>query len=171
MIRRILMLAVLLVAVPAAASAQEYPPQQGQATVSDSSVPPGGTFTISGSGCAPSTTVALGFDNDAQGQTTADGSGAFSGPVTVPADAAPGQHTAQAVCETSEGETLVLSAAITVEGAEAPRGTAGTGALPATGQDSSVPLTKIAVMLVLVGGAFVVAARRRKSPVAERISR
>jgi alpha-L-fucosidase len=173
-IRRTLVLAfALLVTLPAAAAAQEYPPQEGQATVSDSSVPPGGTFTLSGSGCAPSSQVAFGLDQEAQGQVTADSAGAFSAQVTVPEDTTAGQHEAVAVCETSEGETLVLSATITVEGAaaETPRGTAGAGALPATGQESSVPLTKIAVMLVLVGGAFVVAARRRSTPVAERISR
>jgi LPXTG-motif cell wall-anchored protein len=74
-----------------------------------------------------------------------------------------------AVCETPSGETLVLSADITVEGAATPGAAAGGGALPSTGQESSVPLTKIAVMLVLVGGTFVVAARRRSTPALARV--
>ena len=173
MIRRTVALCLLLLVVPAVAAAQQYPPEQGTAQVSDSSVTPGGTTTISGSGCAASAPVTIAFDGGQIDQGTADATGAFSEDVTIPSDASAGSHTLSASCSDADGGTLVLSSTITVEGGAAPGPAAGPttgGGLPATGNDSTVPLTRVAMMLVVVGSAFVVLARRRRTVAAERVN-
>ena len=72
------------------------------------------------------------------------------------------------VAAESASGPLTNSVSLTVSasgssGAGAGAGTSGTGGLPRTGDDSSVPLARAAIVLVAAGGALVFLARRRRA--------
>lgn len=95
----------------------DYPPGQcGQMQVSSTTVVPGGTVTVSGSGFAPNSTVFIEIRPDGRrlGQVTTDASGAFSLTVTIPADTEPGRYRLVAIGQDPSGAPLTLSAGITV---------------------------------------------------------
>ncbi len=143
-------LAALVVSAPAWA---EYPPASGSLHVGAGSVAAGHAVSISGTGCAADGTVTLAVGGAAAGSTTADGTGAFSGSVTVPSSAS-GTVTVTATCTDPTGAPLVLTATVTVTAS---------GGLPFTGSSSTLPDVGIAVVLLAVGSAFIVAVRRRST--------
>ena len=146
MIRRMLILAaVALVAFAPAAHAQYG---DGSITVSDSTVTRGQTITVTVDGCEPGEEVTFFFDGADAGSATADDSGTATGSVTVPGDATAGEHVISNSCNDA---TIV----VTVEVA----GTA--AALPRTGSDSSLPLAKVAIVLIAAGGLLVLVSRDR----------
>ena len=119
---------------------------------SDTTPDPGQTITVSGTGCAPGSNVNFLFDGQPNGGTTADGTGNFSGSLTVPSDASSGTHTVTAQCGAQ-----VLAFEITVNPA-----VVAAPAIPRTGSSSTIPLTSVALALLAVGGLFVLFARRRR---------
>src|SRR6266550_2306835 len=143
-----------LILLPSAASAQQYPPSGGSLGVDSSTVSAGGTLTISGDGCASSATVDFAVAGASAGSATADSGGAFSGAVTIPSSAS-GSVDVTATCAGPRGETVVLTATVTVTAAAAD------STLPRTGSSSSFPSVAVALVLLCVGAAFVVATRRR----------
>lgn len=161
----------------AAAQAQQYPVQQGNLQVNDTTVTPGQPVVISGDGCAPNSQVVITFDTTVLATINANGQGAFSTTVTIPSDASNGQHTLRASCTTPQGGARVLSASLTVSGQTAGSTTTtsttaaptttttaavgGTG-LPRTGASSTAPLTAAGIGLVAAGSVAVVASRRRR---------
>jgi LPXTG-motif cell wall-anchored protein len=165
MIRRSLVvvgLFVALVVIAAPAGAQQYPPAANFLAVSDTTVVPGQTITITTGTYLSGSTVTFTFFSDPTtlGSAVANAVGVASAQATVPADAPLGTHTIQASGESADGP-LVQTVSVTVVPA-AQAGAAVTGALPRTGSNGTIPLTRVAAVLVAGGGALVFAARRRR---------
>lgn len=97
-----------LVAAPASA---QYQPVASQ-VLDSSTARPGDSVGVSGTGCPANSTVTTSFDDTQVGSTTADGQGAFSLSITIPANASPGTHTITSTCG-----SVVLSSTITILGA------------------------------------------------------
>jgi LPXTG-motif cell wall-anchored protein len=136
--------AVALMVLAPAAHAQ-YGGTPG-ATVSDSTVSSGDTVTVSATCEVPAgTDVTFFLDGTAVGSGVTDDSGTASADITV--TGSPGTHQITNSCNSA-----VIS--ITIAG-----GTA--GALPRTGTDSSLPLAKIAIVLIAAGGLLIIAARKK----------
>ncbi len=157
--RSVLMSIALLLALPAVAGAQQYPPSSADLTVSDSTPGVGQQISVAGSGFAPGANVVITFESTPVTLATvaADAGGAFSTVVTIPSNATPGVHTIKATGAGAGGGTLVLSAQVTVGGASG-------GSLAKTGADNIFPLLLVAAGLVLVGGVLIVSVRRRGTP-------
>ncbi len=159
-------LAVVLMAAPAAA--QQYPPAVNSLTVSDTTPTPGQTVGIEArtfaSGATGTITLASVPVVIATGAADADGVVALQ--ATIPADTTLGAHTITAAGEAPDGSELSLSVSINVVAADGTGGGdgGGSGALPRTGDDSSIPLAKLGVALAALGGVVTaVAAKRRKA--------
>jgi LPXTG cell wall anchor motif len=172
-----------LLGAPAYAQ-QNYPPATNQGlTVSESTVSPGESITISGDGAEPGATVtfklvksssALGASqvlavgprlaalvrpqaqsSTSLGSTTADGDGSFSATLTIPTGLDAGTYS---LIASSDGEVLA-TATIRVLAASA------SGALPFTGTDVA-PGLAIGASLIVAGGLLLLAVRRRRSSTA-----
>lgn len=143
----------------------QYPPGKCKMRLDKSQAAAGETVTASGDSFSPGSRVTVRLADREVAATNADQNGSFSVPFTVPADTAPGQYDVTAEGASSDG-TQVLSAVLTVTGADGAsgRGAAGvpSGNLPRTGSSSTVPLTTGAIGLVLIGMSMVVLARRRR---------
>jgi hypothetical protein len=89
----------LVVGAAASAMAQPYPPVPAPLTISDATVFPGQTVTVSGEGAEPGATVRITFASDpvVVATTTANETGAFAASFKVPASAEPGLHTVSAL--------------------------------------------------------------------------
>lgn len=166
-------LAVVLMAAPAAA--QQYPPAVNSLTVSDTTPSPGQTITIQGRTFAAGATVTITLASDpvviASG--SADDAGVVTVEGTIPTDTTLGTHTITAAGDDPEGDPLSLTVSINVvpadgdiEGAAGSDG--GSGAMPRTGDDSSMPLAKLGLALAAIGGVItaLAAKRRRAAPAA-----
>lgn len=142
----------------------QYPPGRGALEVSRSEVQPGETITVRGCGFRPSSSVNIDLlpGPVRLGSTTADVSGGIETTVTIPASTSAGRHTLEASGVDPAGAARVLSASITVVGADEESRAAGAD-LPSTGSSSSAPLTAAGVGLVLLGSIAVYAARRRRA--------
>jgi hypothetical protein len=166
MIRKCLVVASLvasLAVVATPAEAQQYPPAANFIALSDTTLVPGQTFTITAGVFLPGSTVTATFLSDPVnlGSAVADAVGTASLQATVPSDATLGAHTVQVDGESADGP-LSLSASVTIVAAGGGAG-AGGGGLARTGDDSSIPLARVAAVLVAGGGALVFAARRRRN--------
>ncbi len=166
MMKRAMALALVLVGLMAApVAAQQYPPADNSITVSDTTPTPGQTVTITAKTFLPGSTVSFTLASAPVGLGTAaaDAAGVSTIDAAIPADTTLGPHTITASGQAADGP-LSLTAAITVvsaDGAAAP-GT-GSGSLPRTGDDTSIPLAKIGLALAAVGGVLTAfAAKRRK---------
>ncbi len=166
MLKRLIALggmAVLAMAVPAAA--QQYPPGVNSLTCSDTTPTPGQTITIEGRTFAAGGTVTVTFGSApvTLGSPTADEAGAFALQATIPADTPLGAHTITATGPAPNGQTLTLSLVCRVVPAEG-GGAAAAGNLPRTGSDTSIPLAKIGLGLLALGGVvYAIASKRRKA--------
>lgn len=176
MIKRALIVAVSVVALFALAApawGQQYPPGSFFVTVSDTTVVPGQTITITAGTFGSGTTVSVAFFSQPVnlGSATAGANGTASLSATIPADATTGAHTITATGTGADGAPVSVSTTVTVveEGA-AGAGAAGAGGaagdLPRTGDDSSLPLARIAAALVAVGGGLLFVTRRRRAAAA-----
>lgn len=145
----------LLLLVPSGtAGAQVYPPDGCQISISRSVVAPGDTVIVTGVDFLPGENVDLFLLSDPVFLATvvADSTGSFSTEVTIPLGTTPGLHQIRA-----NSGTCTLTADVTVT---APGGPGGGGQLAFTG-GNSLPLLWIALVLLALGTAFVVGARRR----------
>ena len=148
-----------VLALAAPAEAQQYPPEEEGVQVSDTTVTPGQPITIAGCCISGEGVITIESAPQVIGSTTGDpDDGSFSAQVTIPSDITPGTHTIRVSGEAFDGSgPVVYSTTVTVVGGAAP----GAGTLPRTGDDTTIPLTRVAIMLVAVGSAFVIGARRR----------
>jgi hypothetical protein len=151
----------------APAGAQVYPPNRCSLALSVSAAIPGQTIIAGSANCSPGfaagATVEITLESDPVhlATVTADGSGQFSTPVTIPGGATPGSHSVVATGQGADGSTPAISAGLTImSGTAGARAEGAAGRLPFTGSDS-VPLVWIALALLTVGTAFVLAVRRR----------
>jgi hypothetical protein len=154
--------ALLLVgfAVTPNASGQTDNYQGCGAVLSDVSVEPGQTITVSGNGAAPNTEVSATLDGTVIGTGTADASGVYSFEATIPQNTSAGSHTIGVSCGPGGG---IQGVSVEVLGSGASRG--GTG-VASTGSGSTIPLSRAAIALIAVGGLFVAVARRRRAAAA-----
>lgn len=165
-------LTVVMLAAPA--GAQQYPPSVNELTVS---CPPGGSrIEVRARTFGPGTDVAITIASDAiaLGTAVADADGVAVLATDLPSTTPAGDHAVTATGVAADESALTVSGSVTI-GAGPTCGTAvvptqpGTdeGALPRTGDDSSIPLAKLGVALAAVGGvATAVASKRRKKAVA-----
>jgi hypothetical protein len=125
--------------------AQGYPPGAQTIEVSDSTVFPCGTITVSGSNLVPGITVEITLDGEVIGTTVVGADGTYSVSVTIPCDTAPGTHVLSA--GGANTQITVLAAG------------GGAGA-PGTGADLGAGILILAALLV-AGVTALVATRRR----------
>ena len=187
MVRRLACSALLLLGATfalfaAPASAQTPSPNsnyQGcQAFVSDVTVVPAQPITVSGSGANPGDPVTAVLDTTI-GTGVADSHDNFSFGATIPAAAVQGMSTLTVGCGPDGGTsaiTLTIGPANAGAGPSAGNGattgngpSAGNGAglatpgpLARTGAGNAIPLMKLGVALVAVGGLLLAASRRRR---------
>jgi LPXTG-motif cell wall-anchored protein len=160
------MATMVLMAAPA--GAQQYPPAVNSLTVSDSTPTQGQTIGAEGRTFAEGATVTLTLSSEPAtlGTGTADSEGVAALEVTIPEATPLGQHTLTATGQAPDGSELSVSAAIEVvaaDGAAADDDAGASGALPRTGDDSSLPLARIGLALAAIGGIVTaIAAKRRK---------
>lgn len=127
--------------------------------------------------CAPGSVLTISFDGTPVGTTTSGAAGVFSTPIAVPAGALPGQHLITVSgpnCNQSSNFTVVAAAQVAAAQVAAAQvgAPAAAAAKPAVASTSTLPLTGRNVVhlgeagagLALVGGALVLAARRRREP-------
>lgn len=149
------LVALFVAATPAAA---QYGGNQGF-LIEPPQVFPGDTVSFLGTGCPPGSTVtftipSLGIE---LGSTTADNTSEgnfFLGDVVIPESVPPGSHDVVATC----GDTTLV-ASLTV--LQPPTTTSG-GGLAVTGSSTTIPMTKIAVGLIAVGGLVLLMTGRRR---------
>lgn len=153
MLRRILVLSAAVLAVGgvalAPAGAQDGGGNYGgcNATVSDTTVQPGQTVTVTGSGAAVGGDVSASIDGTEVGSGTADAEGNFTFSATIPAGAS-GNVTLSVSCGPNRGvDTVVLGV--------------GADTLPETGSNSSFPMAQAGLAAVALGGALLGASRFR----------
>lgn len=132
--------------VPSVASAQ-YPPAGTDLTLSPSSVVVGGSFSTSGEGCGAGQTVTVRLGSSVLGNAIADSEGAFSFTGVVPSGTAVGTYTITSTCLDPAGDSLVLSATLTV------------AALGTTGSNTST-LLYVALGLLILGGSALAFGKR-----------
>lgn len=142
-----------------AGTSGQYPPNRGALQLSRSAARRGDPVTARGCGFRPGSTVNVDFFSQPTrvATATAGADGGFEATFNIPANAAMGQHTVEATGVDPAGDVRALSANIRVVGAEQGRD------LPRTGSDSTAPLVTAGAGLVLLGGAAVFAARRRRA--------
>lgn len=154
-------------------SPSQYPVGKCELRLSASVVVAGDSVGVAGSGFASRSSVRMALGAASVGTASAGPDGSFSRQVTVPATTEPGTYRMTATGPSASGGTQVLGAFLTVAGAGAPAagapaagapagGRQPTGALPRTGGSDSVPLVVLGALLVAVGSAAVVTARRRR---------
>ena len=146
MIRRMFILGAMALLVFAPAAHAQYIPGTPGASVSDSTVSSGDSVTVTVTCDVPAgTDITVFLDGNDAGSGVADDQGTANIDIVVTGD--PGAHQITNSCNTA-----VLT--VTIAGATA-------GNLPRTGTDNSLPLAKIAIVLIAAGGLLVVAARDR----------
>ena len=163
MFRRMVIGALLLVALVAAPAAAQY-----DFTVSPGDVVPGGSVTVSGSGCQPGETVTITLtqvaatkavgDSVVIATATTDANGAFTITFVVPEGTAVGSYTLTANCgghQVGVGDLNVVApgTATTTPGSTTP--------IVRTGSDLT-PLGLVGAALITVGGIILIATRTRR---------
>lgn len=160
-----------LVALATPAHGQQYPPGQFGVFVSDTTVVPGQTITISAGVFSPGSTVTFTFFSQpvTLGSATADADGVATIEATIPLNATPGTHTITASGVAPDGSPLEVSTTVTVLAADDGVAAAGAGGiaggLPRTGEEP-LPLARIAAALLAVGGGLLFVTRRRRAATA-----
>ena len=152
MVRKILLGAVMIVALFAAPASAQYP----SFTVTPGTISVGGNATFQGKGCQPNETVTVSIDGAVVATVTADATGDYNGSFAV--NLKPGQYTVVATC----GD-VVNTSPLLVRGSSqtTPPSTGGTGTpLPRTGSNVNT-LGLIGAGLLLAGGGAMVVARKR----------
>lgn len=151
-------LGVVVLLVAATDVDAQYEGNNTVATVSDTTPAPGEPLTVHFEGFDPNTSVS-GQLNSAPvplGTKTTSATGAVDFTFTVPTTFAPGETHTVTATGTRGGQPLTLTASFTVAGQAA------AGAVPTTGSSSSLPLSRVGIALVAVGGIAVYLSRRRR---------
>jgi hypothetical protein len=172
--RAVLLVAALLVAGTTMASAasagvppagdDDYTTLCSKLTVEPAAPAPGTDVTVSGDAASPNADIVFVLNGDVIGNTTSGADRHFSGTAHIPADATDG--TIQAV-QVGDDTDPVVGCPAQVAGVTITRTVpVEPGALPATGANSTLPLTRIGLGLVAAGGLLVLATQRRRSMLA-----
>jgi len=152
MMRRVVLIASLITATFLVFAGPAQGANYGgcSAAASTTSVSPGDTVTISGSGAKANGTVTASVNGTSIGSGTASATGSYSFSATVPAGVS-GTVTVSVACG---DPTLVASLTLTVAS------TSPTG-IVRTGSSDAIPATAIAIGLITVGAALLGVSRRR----------
>lgn len=164
----------IFAAVPATSGAAEacvapdgYGTVKPSLSANPSTVAPGGTTTITGSGFPPDCTLgisigACGASGTSLGEVTTDADGGFTIPWAVPADQKPGEVLVCTSLGTIDVTTnvTVASTQVTTPGTGGTGGSQGSGALPATGSQV-MPFVAGGVLLLVIGSLLVLSTRKR----------
>lgn len=164
----LVVLAVASVAAAPAPAAAQYVP-----VIAEPTAPGSNSFTISGSGATPDTTVEFFVEIDGElvlcGSTVSDASGGYTGTCTLPPGTLPGDYRVVVVNEGREigetvvslmdgpGPTVTTQPGVGVDDVPA-------GDLPRTGSDTET-LVKVGSLLVAAGFAAVILTRRSRRSV------
>jgi len=147
----------------ASAATTGYPPV-GPAIATNTAVTgPGGLLTVFGTDYVPFESVTLVLHSSTPvtlGTTTADSTGSFSDPVTIPAGTALGAHTIVGTGATGDS----ASTAITVVAAITPVAvvtSTSTSELPFTGADIAT-MSGVGAIALALGGVLILTGRRRR---------
>jgi LPXTG-motif cell wall-anchored protein len=140
----------------ASAAGAQYQPGQPGLVLTPSTTTPGSQVTALGFGCGAGQVVEILINGVvvATGHAIDDGKGSFTIVFTAPTE--PGTYTVTAKC----GDTLVSSILTVIAAPVTP--TEAPAPLPVTGSDSTLPLTRVGLLLVAAGGLLVLAVRRRR---------
>ncbi|MGH9188287.1 MAG: LPXTG cell wall anchor domain-containing protein [Acidimicrobiales bacterium] len=142
-------------------------------TVSDTTLTPGQSVTVTASSYAAGATVTFSI-NPTLGTATAGANEVATLTAAIPSDTSLGDHQicAEGTDDTDPPAGLRLCANVTVVSPAPAPGPAPAPSppvqqpLPATGSSSSVPLARIGILLVTAGGLVVLGARERRRKLA-----
>ena len=146
---------VLTVSLAGPALAQGYPPGAQTIEVSDSTVFPCGTVTVTGSNLVPGITVNITFDGEVIGSAVVGADGTYSVSVTIPCDTAPGTYVLGAGGVNTQITVLAAGG--------------GAAGAPGTGANLGAGILILAALLV-VGVTSLVATRRRAVAQPQRVA-
>lgn len=138
-----------LVGLGTAASAQPYPPSQGEGTVSRSRIAPGESVEFCGDGFAPDTEVVITDNGEVVDTVTTNADGEFCVTLTLEE---PGTHVLAGTGTGADGEVRTVTATVVVAAA----------GLPATGSNTILPAIGVGLALVTIGTFLIYAVRRRR---------
>jgi len=152
--------ALMSLAATSPAGAQTYP--GCVAELSDVTVAPGDSFTVTGINAQPGDEVTASIEGQRIGSGTADSNGDFSFSANLPANLSRGTHSAEVSCGPLGAD---LTSTITAAGPSgaAPSGGSPAGALPRTGAGNPIGLTQIAIGLIAAGGLVALTSKRRRA--------
>ena len=163
--------APLVLASTASASpavAQYGPVSAATLFVSSTTVAPGGTVTVSGTGFDANSTVTLTLDGVVIGTATTNAAGAFSTTVTIPSGLAAGYYTIIATDSLGRTSSITIyvtgasTTAVAAPSAAAPSSTSSSSSgLAFTGTDAAATAGAGAGAIAL-GGLLVLGSRRRR---------
>jgi hypothetical protein len=154
MIKRLLVLSLAVFALlTTTAGAGEYPPADDGIVVDDPTVESGQTVNVTAQCFEPGSTVTFSVAGATVGTAVASAEGVATLAYQVPEGS--GDVVVTATGTGCSGDELVLGVTLT-------RAAAAGEALPATGSSSSIPMARVAVSMLAVGGLMVFAARWRK---------
>jgi hypothetical protein len=155
MLKRLLVLSLAAFALfTATAGAGVYPPPDDSIVVDDPSVEAGQTVNVTAQCFEAGSTVDFSVAGTSVGTAVANADGVATFAYAVPSGTT-GDVVVTATGTGCSGEPLVLGVTLTVAGA-APT------ALPATGSSSSLPMARVALSLLAVGGLMAFAGRWRR---------
>jgi LPXTG-motif cell wall-anchored protein len=133
--------------------------------VSSSTVAPGASLTVTGTGWLPASSVSVWIESEPvllKSGVAVDGSGEFTTTVTVPTDIEPGPHTIFATGTTADGEVGAAgSASITVTGSTTDGEESQSGGNLADTGSNVLPIGVLGGVLLATGIGTVVLFRRR----------
>lgn len=156
MVRKVLIGALMLVALFAAPAAAQYP----DFTVTPGGVEAGGSAGFQGSGCQPGETVVVTVDGRVVATVVADAGGDYSGSFVV--DLAPGEYTVTATCGNVVNTSPLLVRGVTQTSTPPTSRPGGTAGAPLARTGSNVNgLALAGAALLLAGGGAMVVARKR----------
>jgi LPXTG-motif cell wall-anchored protein len=153
--------AVLLLAMAGPAHAGDGYADEDTATVSDSTVTPGQSVTVTGEVFQPGSSVTFSLSGSVLGSATANQAGVASLTFEVPGLDA-GTYTVEVSGTGADGLPLTVSTTFEVLAAGS-----GAGDLPTTGSSGTVSMTQIAVAALAGGGLLVLLANKRRTAKAD----
>jgi LPXTG-motif cell wall-anchored protein len=131
-------------------------------TVDRTTVEPCGTINLVGENFLPDTSVSVVVGSTAAGPVLSDGTGRWTLAVTAPCEVGPFTVTASDGVNSITVAFEVLAAAA----GGTPTGVTPSGALPYTGNDSSIPMAQIGAGLLAAGALIALTVRKRSQHVA-----
>jgi hypothetical protein len=160
------LLGMLALAVAAPSAWAQYPPPGGGTTVSDTTVVPGESLSLTSPGWEPGSTADIDFLSTPVdvGQASANSQGVISTSVDIPEDAAPGEHFIRLTGTGEDGDPRQVRTRVVVVAAGSAAAGAGASEVAFTGANIATWMV-IGVALLTLGTFALVISRRRVASV------